>query len=230
VAYPNLVQDFVGDDVQRHSPRLNLINPHHDPLLARRFASKKTKLDYLHDLSRDSTIQFVGSHWWHSGGLYKETEKPFSDEPTCPFDARLKRLQLKEKYQFSNCAMGYIPRSETANKAFTTPQIKYLRPKKFDEYRVMGTQIVFALGQTVLDFHLYGTSVRFTRHCQAIKHGKLTLPCGLIVIPMPHPGALGVMNYLRSIGSGNLKQEAQDAVFIDLVKRGLTTEAAAVDA
>jgi uracil-DNA glycosylase len=223
VDYRNLIQDFLADDVQNHTPQLKLINPHHDPLLAPRFESKKTCLDYLHNLARDSTIQFVGSHWWHSAGLYKEHNKPFASEPTCAFDARLKRLQLKEQYQFSNCAMGYIPESEGANKAFTKSQIEYLRPKKFDEYRVMGTKIVFALGATVLDFHLYGTGFRFTRHSEAVSHSRIALPCGLIVVPMPHPGALGVMNYLREMGQKTLNQKAQDAAFMDLVGRALST-------
>jgi hypothetical protein len=224
VSYRRLLQEFLSDDVQHHTPELNLINPHRDQHLAGKFASKKAQLDYLHDLSRDFTIQFVGSHWWHSAGLYEEINKPFSDGLTCPFDARVERLELKRQYQFSNCAMGYIPRSESANKAFTKAQIKYLRPKKFAEYRVMGTKIVFALGQTALNFHLFDIGLRFNRHSEAITHGRITLPCGLTVIPMPHPGALGVMNYLRSIGQGRLAQDAQDAAFVSLLRKALSFE------
>lgn len=204
-------------------PGLNLINPHHDRSLAKRFGIKRAQLDYLHNLDRDFSVQFVGSHWWHSAGLYKETDKPFAEQPTCAFDERLERLQLKNQYQWSNCAMGYIPRSESANTAFTKDQIRYLRPKKFLEYRAMGTKIVFALGQTVLDFHLYDTGLRFNRFADAVKHGRLSLPCGLSVIPMPHPGALGVMNYLRGMGAPTLSKDAQDEAFKNLVRKGLSS-------
>ena len=212
-----LVEAFLTDNVQQHGPELKLINPHHDSRLAAKFASKRTLLDYLHNPTRDFTVQFVGSHWWHSEGLYRELDRPFYDGPTCAFDARLERLGLKERYQFSNCAMGYIPISNTANRPFTQRQIKYLHSKKLEEYRVMGTKCVFALGQTVLTFHLFGTGIRFDKFSSAINNGKITLSCGLDVVPMPHPGALGVMNYLRE-RQGTLHQRAQDVAFMRLIE------------
>jgi hypothetical protein len=222
LSYQRLLDEFLLDDVQNHTPALGLINPHFDPLLTKLFESKRQQFDYLHNRDREFTIQFVGSHWWHSDGLYREIDKLFMEGSTCAFDARIARLKLKDEYQFSNCAMGYIPRSKSANMSFTRSQIAYLRPKKFREYQTMGTKIVFALGKTVLDFHLLDTGFRFSRHADAVKHGRITLPCGLSVIPMPHPGALGIMNYLSAMGARNLSVEMQDRTFRDLVTRSLS--------
>jgi hypothetical protein len=225
MSYQTLVESFWADAVQHHSPSLQLINPHHDPLLAPLFVDKKHQLDYLYNPDRSFAIQLVGSHWWHSEGLHQIARKGgnLQDDglDTCPFDGRLRRLNLKASYQFSNCAMGYIPVSKTANKPFTTDQIDYMRPKKLEEYRSMGTKMVFALGKTVLDFHLRGTGIWFGSFAEAVNNGCISLPCGLVIVPMPHPGALGIMTYLRMMGRP-CDRHAQDAAFIELIDNAFT--------
>ena len=84
VSYQQLVEIFLGDLVQSHSPELMLINPHHDPELAPLFRDQIAQLDWLHNSARDYSMQFVGSHWWHSERLYKDAarKKIFSDGST----------------------------------------------------------------------------------------------------------------------------------------------------
>jgi hypothetical protein len=220
-SYARLVSEFRADNVHRHSRHLRLHNPHYDPRIEQLILDKRSKLDWLHN-SRDFTVQFVGSHWWNLRGLYDSATVTASGgrpKPS-PFDPRLERLGISRRFQLSNCALGYIPDIERATGWFTRYQIEYLRPRKFEEYRTMGTRVVFAMGSPSLKFHVHGTGKHITRFADVVDGAPIEVDDGLVVIPVPHPGAQGILNYLRARKKERLDVRAQDAEFRRLVNKG----------
>lgn len=117
--------------------------------------------------------------------------------------------------------MGYIPDMNRATGPFTGEQIEYLRPRKFEEYRTMGTRTVFAMGAPSLNFHVYGTGEKITAFAEAVDGEPIDLGDGFLIIPLPHPGGQGILNYLRARNKTSLNAGAQDSVFRELVNKGL---------
>jgi hypothetical protein len=234
MAYDDLVSAFEADNVQNHSPRLGLHNPHFDARIKHPSVNGRNMLDWQHDsIVKDFCVQFIGSHYSNLTWLVEEENRIINGRPTgeSTFDARLQRLGIKSRFRLGNCALGYLPDLEGTTGYFTPDQIKYLQPKKMGEYATSGTKVVFTLGAPSLHFHLYGTGRTILKFADAVDAGKICLSNGLLVIPLPHPGPQGIMNYLRwskavatliaNGASPDRSEKAQDADFRRLVNNGL---------
>jgi hypothetical protein len=230
MSYENLVSEFVADNVQNHGPHLRLHNPHFDERIKHPLANDRKMVDWLHDSTiKVFDVQFIGSHYSNLNWLVDEEDRIKKGRPTkvCPFDARLSRLGIKARFRLGNCALGYIPDLKGTTGYFSRQQIEYLRPKKILEYTTSGTKAVFTLGWPSLDFHLYGTGCAISKFADAVDVAPISLANGLLVIPLPHPGPQGIMNYLRWRKKADLREKAdlsekaQDVAFRQLVNKGL---------